>query len=234
MDHDVGFSWLTFSDLIRPTTLIGSFDPTLVFKMGYSLDAFSPGPLTISAIQGQIFFANELNRGEEYVLNILLDVMEEKRLYIPQLKTWLSVDDKFFFIGAMNPSDLRGTRILPQALKDRIRVWITLTYPSKEMELKIIKKNCPGVDLEDNILNQIVNLIQATRNSPEVTQPASIRTSISFAKLLAQRSQRLNMAPDRKMMGDVARLVMKEAISVAPGVDLNIFLSKLLNSKLIF
>jgi len=30
------FYWVTFSDLIRPATLIGSFDPTLVFKYGFA------------------------------------------------------------------------------------------------------------------------------------------------------------------------------------------------------
>jgi MoxR-like ATPase len=232
LDHDIGFSWLTFSDLIRPSTLIGSFDPTLVFKTGYSLEAFNPGPLTLAALHGQIFLANELNRGEEYVLNTLLDVMEEKRLYIPQLKTWLNVDENFFFIAAMNPSDMRGTRVLPQALKDRIRVWINLSYPGKETELKIIQKNCPGIDLDEEVLTKIVDLIAATRTGAEVTQPASIRSSIGFARLLSQRAERLGTAPDKTMIMTVARLVMKEAISLAPGVDMDRYFHKLFNSVL--
>src|SRR6056297_3262148 len=124
-DQDIGFSWVTFSDLIRPATLIGTFDPTLVFKLGYSIDSFIPGPFTRAALEGSIFFGNEINRGEEYVLNTLLDALEEKRLYVPQLKTWVKVDREFFFIAAMNPQELRGTRVLPQAFKDRIGVWIT-------------------------------------------------------------------------------------------------------------
>src|SRR6056297_3260496 len=124
-DQEIGFSWVTFSDLIRPATLIGTFDPTLVFKMGYSVDSFIPGPFTRAALEGSIFFGNEINRGEEYVLNSLLDALEEKRLYIPQLKSWVKVDREFFFIAAMNPQELRGTRVLPQAFKDRIGVWIT-------------------------------------------------------------------------------------------------------------
>src|ERR1043165_2826878 len=70
------FDWVTFSDLVRPSNLIGSFDPTLVFKYGFAVDAFVPGPFTISALQGGVFLANEMNRGDEYVLNTLLDALE--------------------------------------------------------------------------------------------------------------------------------------------------------------
>src|SRR6185369_6645151 len=49
------FEWVTFSDLVRPANLIGSFDPTLVFKYGYATEAFVPGPFTTSALQGGIF-----------------------------------------------------------------------------------------------------------------------------------------------------------------------------------
>ena len=70
------FDWVTFSDLVRPANLIGSFDPTLVFKYGFAPEAFVPGPFTISALQGGVFLANELNRGDEYVLNTLLDALE--------------------------------------------------------------------------------------------------------------------------------------------------------------
>lgn len=228
MDHDIGFSWITFSDLIRPATLVGTFDPTLVFKYGYAIDSFIPGPFTWAIVHGNIFFANEINRGEEYVLNTLLDAMEEKRLYIPQLRTWVSVDENFFFIAAMNPSDLRGTRVLPQAFKDRIRVWITLDYPSKAVEQKIIKLNCPETDLEESYLKMIVEITAATRNNHMVSRPASIRTSIAFAKLLAQRSSRLGKKPDKTMMLSVGKLVLSQSLEFSPGVDAAQFVEHLL------
>ncbi len=142
---------------------------------------------------------------------------KKKRLYIPQLKTWLKVDDKFFFISAMNPSDLRGTRILPQALKDRIRVWINLTYPTAETELKIIKINCPEINLDDETLGKIVDITTTTRINPDVTQPASIRASISYAKMLAQRVTRMEQYPTDKMIYEVGKLILAQAISMAAG-----------------
>ncbi len=81
-----------------------------------------------------MFLANELNRGDEYVLNSLLDALEERKLYIPALKSWYGVDKDFYMIAAMNPSEVRGTRRLPSAVKDRIKVWIQLGYPKKSIE----------------------------------------------------------------------------------------------------
>ncbi len=219
LDREVGFSWITFSDLIRPATLVGTFDPTLVFKLGYSIDSFVPGPFTWATLNGDIFFANEVNRGEEYVLNTLLDAMEERRLYIPQLKTWLSVDKDFFFIASMNPSDMRGTRVLPEAFKDRIKVWITLDYPKREVELKILKVNCPELTLENCHLTSIVEIIAATRDHPLITRPGSIRASISYAKLLGERSRRLSKPPDEAMFLEVGRLILLQTLEFQSGTD---------------
>ena len=143
---------MTFSDLIRPSTLIGSFDPTLVFKIGYSPKSFVPGPFTLACLEGAVFLANEFNRGDEYVLNSLLDALEEKRLYIPQLRTWIKVHEDFFFIAAMNPVELKGTRSLPQAIKDRIKVWARLSYPARKTEEKIVRSKCPESELDRNSL----------------------------------------------------------------------------------
>ncbi|MHA1795984.1 MAG: AAA family ATPase, partial [Promethearchaeota archaeon] len=217
-DHDRGFSWVTFSDLIRPSSLIGTFDPTLVFKLGYDIDSFIPGPFTLAAVEGRIFFANEVNRGEEYVLNALLDALEERRLYIPQLKTWIELDEKFYFIAAMNPSDLRGTRVLPEAFKDRIRVWITLEYPKKEVELKIIKVNCPELNLSESALETVLKIITATRTTLGITKPASIRTSIGFAKLLGERVRRLNREPNLKDFKEVASLILIQNLEFNPSI----------------
>jgi len=146
-DLDKPFDWVTFSDLVRPSNLIGSFDPTLVFKYGFSPEAFVPGPFTISALSGGVFLANELNRGDEYVLNTLLDALEERKLYIPALRSWHQVSDDFYLIAAMNPSENKGTRRLPSAIKDRIKVWYNLGYPNKSIEQKIVQSQTSEYDL---------------------------------------------------------------------------------------
>lgn len=217
--YDLGlpFTWVTFSDLVRPSTLIGSFDPTLVFKYGFADEAFSPGPFTMSALEGGVFLANELNRGDEYVLNTLLDALEEKKLYIPALRSWYDVDEKFYMIAAMNPSEMRGTRKLPSAIKDRIKVWVHLDYPPKSIEQKIVKANVSEYTVPPGIIEKSIELIAQTRNDPLVESPASIRSSIALVRLTAETAKRLGTDIDDHILAKSANLILVDAIKLKPG-----------------
>jgi MoxR-like ATPase len=226
-DLERPFEWVTFSDLVRPSNLIGSFDPTLVFKYGFAVDAFVPGPFTVSALQGGVFLANELNRGDEYVLNSLLDALEEKRLYIPALKRWYSVDERFYLIAAMNPSETRGTRRLPSAIKDRIKVWVQLGYPKRATELKIVETHCPEYKLSPTHLELVLELVHRTRDDAAVEAPASIRSSIGIARLAAERSKRMGAPLDNAVLAQAARMVLAEALKMKPGREVGPFLDRL-------
>lgn len=226
------FYWITFSDLVRPATLIGSFDPTLVFKSGFSAESYVPGPFTLASLKGGVFLANELNRGDEYVLNSMLDAMEERKLYIPQLKTWLEVDEDFYVICAMNPSELRGTRKLPSAIKDRIKVWIHLDYPPKSLEQKIVEANCPEYQLSAMTQEKIIQLMLQTRSDADVESPASIRASIGLARFVSERAKRLGTNVDNSLIAEGAKLILKDSIEVRPGVDIDKYMKKLLTKVL--
>lgn len=232
--NDLGrpFDWVTFSDLVRPSNLIGSFDPTLVFKYGFATEAFVPGPFTISALQGGVFLGNELNRGDEYVLNTLLDALEERKLYIPALRTWYAVDKSFYLIAAMNPSEQRGTRRLPGAVKDRIKVWIQLGYPKRSVEQKIVRSHCGEYDLPPARLEAVLELVHSTREEPAVEQPASIRSSIGIARLAAERAKRLKTSVDNAILAQAARMVLTEAIKMKPGRSVDSYLDNLLTRVL--
>jgi MoxR-like ATPase len=232
--QDLGrpFDWVTFSDLVRPSNLIGSFDPTLVFKYGYATQAFVPGPFTISALQGGVFLANEMNRGDEYVLNTLLDALEERKLYIPALRTWYEVDKQFYLIASMNPSEQRGTRRLPGAVKDRIKVWVQLGYPKRAVEQKIVRAHCGEYELSAARIESILELVHSTREEPAIEQPASIRSSIGIARLCAQRAKRLGVSVDNKIVAQSAQLVLTEAIKMKPGRSVESYLENLLTRVL--
>ena len=228
--HDLGkpFDWVTFSDLVRPSNLIGSFDPTLVFKFGFSPEAFVPGPFTISALSGGVFLANELNRGDEYVLNTLLDALEERKLYIPALRSWHKVSDDFYLIAAMNPSENRGTRRLPSAIKDRIKVWVQLGYPSRAIEQRIVESKTREYELQPGQLELVLELVHHTRDDPAVEAPASIRSTIGVARLAAQRARREKVPVDNRILAESARMVLTEAVGLKPGRDIEKYLDSLL------
>jgi MoxR-like ATPase len=228
--QDLGrpFQWVTFSDLVRPSNLIGSFDPTLVFKYGYSGEAFVPGPFTLASLGGGVFFANEMNRGDEYVLNSLLDALEERKLYIPSLKSWYDVDQNFYLIAAMNPAELRGTRRLPSAVKDRIKVWVRLDYPNKSTEMRIVESHCGEYRLDVGHIEHILAVVQDTRDDPAVESPASIRSSIGMARLAVQRAERLGKKVDNRILAEAAQLTLREAVQMKPGRNVDDYLDKLL------
>jgi len=226
------FEWVTFSDLVRPANLIGSFDPTLVFKYGYALEAFVPGPFTMAALSGGVFLANELNRGDEYVLNSLLDALEERKLYIPSLKRWFGVDDKFYFIAAMNPNEARGTRRLPSAVKDRIKVWIQLGYPKKAVEQKIVEQHCGEYALAPRQIELVLEIVHKTRDDAAVAQGASIRSSIAMARLAAERAKRVGRPVDNQLLGQAGRLVLREALQMKPGREIDSYLDALFTELL--
>lgn len=219
--YDLGkpFFWVTFSELVRSSTLIGSFDPVLAFQEGFSSESFIPGPFTLAVLVGGIFFANEINRGDEFTLNTLLDALEERRLYIPQLRSWVKVHEDFFFISAMNPSELRGTRRLPAAIKDRIKVWIKIDYPPADIEKKIIIANTPEYQIPPHFLDVIIDLVRRLREDPDVETPPSLRTSIALARFVAQRAKRLGKQITYEDIAYAARCILVEAIEPRAGIS---------------
>lgn len=226
------FEWVTFSDLVRPANLVGSFDPTLVFKFGYSPEAFVPGPFTLAALRGGVFLANELNRGDEYVLNTMLDALEERRLYVPALRSWYRVSPDFYLIAAMNPVENRGTRRLSSAIRDRIKVWIRLEYPNRATELKIVSQHCGEYALAPAQLERVLELVAETRTDPAVDAPASIRSSIGIARFAAERARRTGVPVDAKLLAQAARLILTEAVKLKPGRKLDVWLDSLLTKTL--
>lgn len=220
-----GFYWLTMDESIKPSHFLGSFDPAITLKKGFVLEAFNPGPLLNAMLEGGTFLANEINRATEYSQNTLLEPLEEGSVVIPHLGR-IKADDDFFFICAMNPEELSGTHRLSEALKDRIKVWIKLTYPDKATELDIIRINLPEhFVIEESELELIYSIIKETRqNKIDVEIPASIRAGIAIAKLLARKRllERENKLKEKESvyvyLSEIARHVLLGSLKPKPGV----------------
>ena len=213
------FEWITFDESTKPAHLIGSFNPATTIQKGFSFDAFNPGPLIKAMLNGGIFLANEVNRATEYTQNSLLEPLEEKTLSIPHLGR-VKASNGFFFIGAMNPSELVGTHRLGEALKDRFNVWIELDYPDKKTEMKIIEHNNPYYKVDESTLEQIYLIINRTRTHHQVQTPASLRSGIALARLTGV-AQKKSGNDHSKILREVANNVLYGAIQTKPGVKVN-------------
>lgn len=233
------FYWMTMDESIKPSHFIGSFDPAITLKKGFVLEAFNPGPLLSAMLEGGTFLANEINRATEYSQNTLLEPLEEASIGIPHLGR-IKADDDFFFISAMNPEELSGTHRLSEALKDRIKVWIKLTYPDKTTELDIIRINLPEhFIVEESELELIYSIIDETRrNKIDIEVPASIRAGIAIAKMLGRRR---NLEKEGKLkegqsvyeyLSEISKYVLLGSIKPKPGIRVENIIENVIHKTL--
>ncbi|HEA70890.1 hypothetical protein LCGC14_0608360 [marine sediment metagenome] len=233
------FNWLTMDESIKPSHFIGSFDPAITLKKGFVLEAFNPGPLLNAMLEGGTFLANEINRATEYSQNTLLEPLEEASMGIPHLGR-IKADKDFFFICAMNPEELSGTHRLSEALKDRIKVWIKLTYPDKSTELDIIRINLPEhFMIDESELELIYSIIKETRqNKVDIEIPASVRAGIAMAKLLGRKRQlELERKTEEKesayiYLSEIAKNVLLGSIKPKPGVKVENIIENIIHKTL--
>ncbi|MDF1540410.1 MAG: MoxR family ATPase, partial [Candidatus Thorarchaeota archaeon] len=229
------FTWITGDEGVRPSHLIGSFNPAIVLKKGFTLESFDPGPLLKSMVFGGVFGLNECNRLPEYVQNSLLEPFEELSVNVQRLGR-IRAHEEFFPVITMNPEEMAGAHRLSEALRDRIRVWVRLGYPRKETEIEIVKINAPEYNLSDNVLETVYGLVSATRNSTDIEIPASIRAGIAIARLSAQVAKRKKSKEiDYAMLSEAATYVLTGALRFRPGIDpepaVNQLVRRVLGSK---
>jgi len=233
------FYWLTMDESIKPSHFLGSFDPAITLKKGFVLESFSPGPLLNAMLEGGTFLANEINRATEYSQNTLLEPLEEASIGIPHLGR-IKADNNFFFICAMNPEELSGTHRLSEALKDRIKVWIKLTYPDKSTELDIIRINLPEhFIIEESELELIYSIIKETRqNKIDIEIPASIRAGIAIAKLLARKRllEKEEKVKEKESvyvhLSEISRHVLLGSLKPKPGVKVENIIENIIHKTL--
>ncbi|TXT67035.1 MAG: AAA domain (Dynein-related subfamily) [Promethearchaeota archaeon] len=233
------FYWLTMDESIKPSHFIGSFDPAITLKKGFTLEAFNAGPLLSAMLEGGTFLANEINRATEFSQNTLLEPLEEASIGIPHLGR-IKADEDFFFICAMNPEELSGTHRLSEALKDRIKVWIKLTYPEKATELDIIRINLPEQFMvEESELELIYSIIDETRkNKIDIEVPASIRAGIAIAKLLGRKRylEEKGVLKDQDSvynhLADISKHVLLGSIKPKPGVKVDTIIEGIINKTI--
>ncbi len=223
------FEWITMDESTKPSHFIGAFDPGETLKRGFVKESFMPGPLTKMMVLGGLFLANELNRATEFSQNSFLEPLEERSIMLPRLGR-VKAKDSFFLMCAANPGDMAGTHRLSEALKDRIKVWISLDYPTRAVELEIIHANIPQCKLSKDYMDLTYELIDATRKSREIERPASIRSGIAIAKIAALQETRKGNAFSIADFKKIAKMVLVGGIKARPGFEPDAIIGKIVNT----
>jgi MoxR-like ATPase len=123
------FQRIQFTPDLLPTDLIG----TMIYNQKEGTFEVKKGPIFANFI-----LADEVNRSPAKVQSALLEAMQEKQVTIGE-HTFL-LDKPFLVLATQNPVEHEGTYPLPEAQVDRFMMKVFVDYPTKDEELKIMRR----------------------------------------------------------------------------------------------
>jgi MoxR-like ATPase len=213
------FTRLQFTPDLLPSDITGSS----IYNTTKSEFTFHPGPVFANVV-----LADEINRAPPRTQSALLEAMGEGQV---------SVDGEthrlprpLLVIATQNPFEFEGTYLLPESQLDRFLLRITVGYPAREFELKLLTSHRDGepvdqlqpvIDLqqildlqqrvrqvyvEQSLANYLLDIVHATRESSQVQVGVSTRGSLAYyraAQSLALVEGREHVIPD-----DIKRLAV--------------------------
>jgi MoxR-like ATPase len=160
---------------------------------------FKPGPIFANLVLG-----DEINRASPKTQSALLECMEERQITVDGATYQL--EQPFMVIATQNPIEMEGTYPLPEAQRDRFTARISIGYPDKDAELAMLDwhgSRSPlddlkpvahaadvraliiavrGVHVAPPIRQYVINLVNATRSSPELRLGASPRAALHLLR----------------------------------------------------
>lgn len=199
-----------------PDLLPGDITGINIFDRKRDDFMFRPGP-----VFADILIADEINRTTPRTQSALLEAMEERQVSVDGVTYPLS--DLFFVVATENPIESQGTFPLPEAQIDRFMMRLSLGYPDRESEKRILsdhmaasplgtlKPVCTTDDIRkakaearqifvsEKISDYIVRIAEATRTSDRVRLGVSPRASLALmhvSQALAALDGRDNVLPD--------------------------------------
>jgi MoxR-like ATPase len=203
------FHRIQFTSDLLPSDVLG----VSVFNPRQNEFEFKPGP-----IFSNIVLADEINRTTPKTQSALLEAMNENQVTIEN--TTYPLPRPFMVLATQNPVEHHGTYPLPESQLDRFMMKIEIGYPSAEAEKEILHKFTNGnyhqtvqpvlvpadvlylqdesrkVHINARIVDYMIQLVQRTRNHPEIELGISPRGTVS----LFRASQALAMVDGRKFV----------------------------------
>jgi MoxR-like ATPase len=162
--------------------MAGSADPEALKKTLYSDDFLIKRPLlnAIASEQPVVLLIDEVDRADEEFEALLLEVLSDFQISIPELGTFTAVSQPRVILTS------NGVRELSDALRRRC-LYHYLDYPDADRELEIIKARIP--DINQNLAKQLVNVVQRLRT-------AALRKSPGIAETLDWAAALMHMDVD--------------------------------------
>ena len=190
---DGSFSRIQFTPDLLPSDIVGSS----IFNSQTSEFVFNEGPIFSNFV-----LADEINRAPPRTQSALLEAMSEAQVSIDGVTHQLA--KPFMVIATQNPFEFEGTYVLPESQLDRFLIRTSMGYPDRDYEASILKSHRSGepvdqldpicdwrrvlemqnavraVVVDDSISQYMLDIVHATRDSPELSVGVSTRGVLAW------------------------------------------------------
>ncbi len=190
----LSYQRIQFTSDLLPADILG----TNVFNSTEHSFTFHKGP-----IFSQVVLADEINRAGPKTQSALLEAMEEQQVTVDGKK--YTLPNPFFVIATQNPLYQSGTYPLPESQLDRFLMRISLGFPPKDAEKRLIlnmqkrdysqlpqrinqqalaaiQTQISQITLSSPVVDYIIELVNYTRTSNAFASSLSPRASMALAK----------------------------------------------------
>lgn len=195
------FSRIQFTPDMLPSDVTG----VSLFNQKTREFEFRAGP-----IMAQIILADEINRATPKTQAALLEAMEERQVTVDGVT--YPMENPFLILATQNPIEYEGTFPLPEAQLDRFMLRIQLGYPNPGEELTVLaaqqyqhpinnlnqvvsvqqllaaQQAVREIYVADEVKRYIVDLVNASRQHPDVYLGSSPRGSLSLFRTAQARA----------------------------------------------
>ena len=161
------FSRVQFTPDLLPADIIG----TMIFNPSQNEFTVRKGPIFANFV-----LADEINRAPAKVQSALLEAMQERQVTIGS--DTFKLDQPFLVLATQNPIEQEGTYPLPEAQVDRFMLKAKITYPSKEEEREIVRRNLKGDFEKINAIISTEDIIKARKTVRKVYMDEKIEQYI--------------------------------------------------------
>ncbi|WP_395392073.1 MoxR family ATPase [Novosphingobium sp. BL-8A] len=233
------FGRIQFTPDLMPGDILGSN----LFNFQTSQFTLTRGPIFCD-----LLLADEINRTPPKTQAALLEAMQERRVTLDG--TAHALPDHFMVVATQNPIESQGVYPLPEAQLDRFLFKLDVAYPSHDEELRIVTRfgenrgaptpaecgvtavanralldaatrTVSQVKLAESVVDYVVRLVRATRESPDLASGASPRAAVLLAG--AARARAALDGRDYVVPDDVKALapsVLRHRLLLSPAAEI--------------
>ena len=196
---DGEFRRIQFTSDLLPGDLTGLTVPELDERGQAKGFHFQPGPLF-----GHLVLADEVNRASPKTQSALLEAMSERTVTVDGVTH--ALPEPFFVVATQNPLEHHGTHPLPESQLDRFLMRLSLGYPDREHEARVLSEDpslnalpklapvlepkdllglqqaAEKLKIEETLLGYLLDLVEATRQHEALALGASTRGALALRR----------------------------------------------------